>query len=105
MPGYFSFHEMVSGSLIKAIYLAGLITITIVGIALIVVGAHETANAGTDSLWHVPVIMGNGNYNVIAGALLLVAGNLFWRLVCEAWILIFSIHELLASIDRRLERE
>jgi hypothetical protein len=36
---------------------------------------------------------------VLGGILLLVAGNLVWRMMCEGAILLFSLHETLVSLD------
>ena len=33
----------------------------------------------------------------------IIFANLLWRLFCEAWILLFSMHEILSSIERKLE--
>jgi len=40
---------------------------------------------------------------VLKSGLLAVVGNLLWRLACERVIVLFSIHERLASIDRSLK--
>ena len=36
---------------------------------------------------------------VVIGFAILIFGNLLWRLICEAWILFFRIHESLVSIE------
>ena len=37
----------------------------------------------------------------VGGILVLLVGNLVWRMMCEGAILLFSLHELLVSIDTR----
>ncbi len=37
----------------------------------------------------------------LGGVFLLLVGNLVWRMMCEGAILLFSLHELLVSIDTR----
>jgi hypothetical protein len=41
--------------------------------------------------------------NFWTGLLIIVVGNLIWRVVCESIILLFSIHEILASIEKRIK--
>ncbi|MCA1615014.1 MAG: hypothetical protein LC795_15455 [Acidobacteria bacterium] len=40
--------------------------------------------------------------SLAAGVTLLLLGNLFWRLLCEGWIIIFSMHEMIAAIERKV---
>jgi len=44
------------------------------------------------------------NEQILIGIGLIVFGNLLWRLLCEAWILLFGIHDTLGSIERHLKR-
>ena len=39
------------------------------------------------------------------GVVVFFGGNLIWRIICEAGILFFSIHEALASIERKLRQD
>jgi len=103
MPGYFSFHRLVSTSIIKAVYVIGLMLITLGGLAAI--GLAIAALAQPENAELRAFVPGQPVAVITLGAIALVFGNLLWRLMCEGWILLFSIHELLASIDRRLERE
>ena len=43
-----------------------------------------------------------GSGGVLAGLAVLIFGNLGWRLLCEAIIVVFSIHERLISVDSKL---
>lgn len=80
--GFFSFRKMVSTAIIKLLYILGMLALTIGGLGGILSGDDE----GT--IW---------------GLLALTIGNLLWRLICEGWILLFSIHDILGSIEGQLK--
>jgi hypothetical protein len=87
---YFSFRELVTPQLIKVVYLAGACFISAVGLLSIVSpDALEEYEAG-------PMVTRLG------GIAVLLIGNLVWRMMCEGAILLFSLHELLVSIDTRV---
>jgi len=96
MAGYFSFHKLVSTSIIKATYVIGMVLITLWGLAAI--GFAIAALAQPDNLELRAIVASQPLGAVVLGAIALVFGNLLWRLLCEGWILLFSIHELLAAI-------
>ena len=77
MFDYFSFKKMLSGLLIKLIHFIGFLSISIYGVYEII------------------------NGSIIRGILIIVVGNIFWRITCEGLIVIFSIHDRLASIDSK----
>jgi len=87
MGAFFGFRKMVSTSIIKLIYFLGIIGITILGIL---------GMAG------VFVENENGAGYVLGGLLIIIFGNLVWRIFCEGWILLFSIHKMLGSIEKAL---
>ncbi|HSH50554.1 MAG TPA: DUF4282 domain-containing protein [Bacteroidales bacterium] len=76
MLEFLEFKTMVSSLLIKILYALGVIVITIGGIISLF-----------SDFW-----IGLGT---------IIFGNLFWRLMCEAIIVVFSIHDVLTSIDRK----
>ena len=80
MNDFFGFRKMVSTALIKIIYFFGLIILTLSGAGMVY----------------------QGNIMVLKGIGIIVLGNLLWRIICEVWILLFSIHDLLGSIDKKL---
>jgi hypothetical protein len=82
IQSFFSFRDMLSQTLVKIVYFIGLLLITLVGVFRYIAGE---ASGGRE----------------IAVAILLV-GNLVWRLICEAAILLFSVHEVLVSIEAKL---
>jgi hypothetical protein len=82
--GFFSFRRMVSAKIVKILYSLGALLITITGLWIIAVGFEDG------------ILMRS------AGIAVVILGNLAWRLVCEAAIVLFSIHEVLVSIERKL---
>lgn len=76
MLEFLEFKTMVSSLLIKILYALGVLVITIGGII---------------SLFD----------DFLIGLGAIIFGNLFWRLICEAIIVVFSIHDVLISIDRK----
>ena len=77
---------MVSRTLIQIIYILGALGLSIFGIISIVKGIEES---------------GSGE-QVISGLGIILLGNLIWRITCEAWILLFNIHDVLVSIERKI---
>ena len=84
MERYFSFTEMISTPIIKGMHHIGCLVITLGGFAAIFIGLRPDEKNGV----------------VMIGFAVLIFGNLLWRLICEAWILFFRIHESLVSIER-----
>jgi hypothetical protein len=79
----------VTPQLIKVVYIVGALFITAAGILSIVSpDTLEEYEAG-------PIVIRLG------GIAVLLIGNLVWRMMCEGAILLFSLHELLVSIDMR----
>ena len=86
---YFAFRELVTPQLIKVVYIVGACFITAAGLLSIL--SPETLNEYEAG----PILTRLG------GILVLLVGNLVWRMMCEGAILLFSLHELLVSIDTR----
>ena len=84
--GFFNFRTMVSRTLIQIIYIFGVLGLSIYGIILIVNATKDHGDGGL----------------VVTGLGFLLLGNLVWRIICEAWILLFNIHDVLVSIERKL---
>ena len=106
MPGYFSFQKLITPRFVKFIYVIGLLALTIGGIGLAV-----WAGLGLRSAT-LPTRM--GVYYIAIGAGAVILGNLVWRVLCEIWIVLFNIHNLLGviadeprhvPIERALPRE
>jgi hypothetical protein len=91
MPGYFSFQKLITPSFVKLIYVVGLLTLTAGGIGLAI-----WAGLGLRSAT-MPTRM--GVYYVAIGVGAVIVGNLVWRVLCEIWVVLFNIHNLLGSIE------
>ena len=94
MNRYFSFHRMITVSFVRGLYVVGFVALTSGSIALIVWAALALDRARIDRAL--------GWRYVAVGATSLLIGNLVWRVFCEIWIVLFSIHDLLVSIDEGL---
>jgi uncharacterized membrane-anchored protein len=90
--GYFSFRTMITPIIVKLLYVIGMIAITIEGFVTMF------SRRGT---FYFGYYVSGGNF--WRGLLIIVVGNLIWRVVCEVIILLFSIHEILASIEKRIK--
>jgi hypothetical protein len=74
MADFFAFRTMIAATFIQVIFVIGL-----AGIALFALGAIA-------------------NDQALAGLLLLAFGALYWRVVCEVFIVFFRMNETLAAI-------
>ncbi len=101
--GFFSFRTMISPTVIKIIYVLGMIGITIGGIVMIEMALHVTG-LSSEKL----NILGKQlsfNKQLLIGIALIVLGNLMWRLICEGWILLFWMRDVLGSIEGHLKQK
>ena len=88
---YFGFRKLITPALIKLSYLLGALAITFFsGIAIMFPDTFATY--GRDS-----------TVVVFIGIVVLVLGNLAWRMLCEGAILIFSLHEILVSLEDKAD--
>jgi hypothetical protein len=86
---FFSFRTMISTALVKVLYVLDLIGITASGIVMIIRATQERQASGEQ---------------ILVGVAVIVLGNLLWRLVCEGSIVLFSIHDILGSIEREMKK-
>ena len=70
---------MISGTLIKILYVLGMIGITIAGIMVFVQASN------------------------LIGLAIIIFGNLLWRIFCEGLVLLFSIHDTLNAIEKKIK--
>ena len=87
---FLNFRMYITKTFMKFIYIIGAILITLGSFALMIGGALP---------YNYYYSIGSGG--ILGGLALLTLGNLGWRLICEAIIIIFSIHEKLVSIDNK----
>ena len=81
---FLEFRKIVSTFIIKVIYTLGLIALIFGGIGGLVSGEEEL---------------------MLIGLGVITVGNLLWRVVCEGLVLLFSIHDILGSIEKTLKKE
>ena len=86
MSEYLAFKRFITPTFIMVIYILGAVVITIGSILLMVFGAGY----------------GGAAVGIILGIVMLILGNLAWRILCEYWVVQFRIYEEIASLNRRL---
>jgi hypothetical protein len=90
---FISFKKFISTFLIQILYVIGVIFITISGLSKLF--EKQSDMFGYSVLEN----------NALLGLLIIILGNLLWRLVCEASIVIFSMHDTLSAIEHELKRK
>jgi len=100
--GFFSFHTMISPAAIKIIYVLGILGLTCGGIVMILMGL-DLMGLGTEKL-NIFGIQTPINKQILIGIALIVLGNLVWRFLCEGWILLFRMCDILGSIEKQLRQ-
>jgi hypothetical protein len=80
LSDFLTFRYLITPGFITGIYVLGAVLITLS--ALVSLGAA-------------------GSGGVIGGLILLIIGNIWWRIVLEFVMVLFRINDSLASIDRR----
>lgn len=88
---YFGFRKLITPDLVKLAYLLGTLGITVICIFAIASPDIFTTHGG-DSI-----------RTRVMGILALIFGNLAWRMLCEAAILLFSLHEILVSLEDKAD--
>lgn len=87
---YFAFRKLVTPYLIKEFYKLGVFIISLLSI-IAVIAPHLIERTG---------YQGTSAAMVTIGAIIFfILGNLIWRMICESAILIFSLHEVIVSLD------
>jgi hypothetical protein len=89
---FFQFHKFLAPVLIKVMYWIGLSFIALWTLAALI---------GFNSAYFGGFSMGRALLSLIAGAAL----ALFWRILCEVWIVIFSINDRLGVISGELPKK
>jgi hypothetical protein len=92
MSGYLSFKRFITPTFIMIIYILGAFAVTIVSF-VIMLGGFNMAGQGVSL---------DGSVGVIIGVIMLIFGNLAWRVLCEYWVVQFRIYEEIASLNRRM---
>lgn len=84
-----TFERMVSPTLIKILYWVGLGLIALSGLGIMFSGGMMGADMHGGGLTF-------GSF--VGGLLFMVFGGLFWRVMCEFWIVVFAIYDRLGEI-------
>jgi len=88
--GIFSFGTFISPKVIQATYILGATAISLAGllmVGLVFTGlAPEYTDTSQDTLF-------------VGGLMLLIVGNILWRMLCEIVILLFQMQETCAKLD------
>lgn len=94
MAGYFSLRKVITTYFVKLVYALGFIALTVGGLGLAAWAGLRLNDQTMPTRTAV--------YFIAAGAAILLAGNLAWRMICEFWLLLFNMHTLLGSIERKV---
>lgn len=84
MSDYLGFRRFITPAFIMAIYVLGAIAITFLSIIIMIGGTFGVL------------------VNVVLGIIVLIFGNLFWRIFCEYLVVQFRIYDELVSLNRRI---
>lgn len=84
MEDFFEFRKMISTGFIKVVYGIGATILTLGGLIMILFGPS-----------------GDGSI-LKTGILAVTVGNLAWRMICEASIVFYRIHDTLESINYKI---
>jgi hypothetical protein len=90
---FLMFRIMITSWMIRAFYVLGALGITATSVWIVVQPSSDLALLGVPGVEDPKI-------RVVAGLVYLVLGNLMWRLSCEAAIILFSIHDILESLER-----
>ena len=94
--GFFSFRTFISPLLIKLIYILGVIGIVAASIAVALMPADRI----------LPDVPFSPKVKSISlSVIILIVGNLLWRMICELWMVLFSVRAALILVARRLRRQ
>lgn len=104
--GYFAFRMMVSPLILRTLYVLGMLTLTCGGGYLV----WSTFNPSIMPAQLAAMIAARGGgatsaARMLLGLGLLIPGNLLWRVLCEAAILFYCVHERLVAIEDQLKAQ
>jgi hypothetical protein len=84
---YFNFDKFITPSIIKWIWVIGAVIITLMGLAV----------ATTPTGYYAPKWENN-----LYGSIIIVLGNVFWRILCEAQMVQYKIYGALDYIEKNM---
>jgi hypothetical protein len=86
MSEYITFKKFITPTFIMVIYILGALVVTIGSFVLMAFG----------------VGYGGAAVGIMVGIIMLIFGNLAWRILCEYWIVQFRIYEEIAALNRHM---
>ena len=99
---FLSFDIFITKTVISVIYCIGAIVLTLVSVLCLVIGIVKPAmlpalpsqipTLNTPAFW----------FSILFWIAVLILGNLFWRMLCEFFVVLFSINKSLISIDHTI---
>lgn len=93
---YFGFDILVSSAIIKAVYIFGVLGITLATVGLLAAGDGARQMLGPEAP-SLPI--------PAAAAIFFLVSQIFWRIICEVMILAFSIHDHLVAVEKKLNEK
>jgi hypothetical protein len=93
IQAFLMFRIMITSWMIRTFYVLGALGITATSLWIVVQPNSELAQLGVPGF-------DDPKIRIVAGLVYLVLGNVMWRLTCEAAIILFSIHDILESLER-----
>ncbi|MEO8403777.1 MAG: DUF4282 domain-containing protein [Chitinophagaceae bacterium] len=94
---FFSFRKMIALQIMQILYVIVAVLITIAGLMMLFKGGGSSRGYRD---------YGDGPFagGTLMGLLILIFGNVFWRLWCEFMIVLFRINKTLTNIDENTKR-
>jgi len=97
-----TFERMLTGQVIHLVYWAGLGVIAVTAFGVVGASVGVGIRAIGERSWETLLLIVPG---LIGGLLIVAAGGLIWRAVCEFFVVIFRIEDDLAALRRVAEEE
>ncbi len=94
---FFSFRKLITPSIIKFVYIIGMIIIIIFGIVVMFSGLPRSSYGYYRDT-------GVTAAQIFIGILIIFVGNFLWRVLCENIIVIFNIHDILNEIAENIKK-
>jgi hypothetical protein len=85
LESFLSFRTLITPTMVKVLYVAGVLFVTLAGMFSIFTRESTPQSQ-------------------LVGIIIIVLGNILWRVICEGMILFYSIHDILASMEREQRR-
>jgi Domain of unknown function (DUF4282) len=98
---FFAFRVMVTPVVIRIVYAIGVVLITLGAILIPLAMPTSTCVSVDDSITCTNLGPGPMISGILAGVVVFIVGQLYWRVITELLYVIFGIHESVRGIERR----